>query len=357
MIVLKILAFIFLLGLIIGIHEFGHLLAAKLFKVHVHSYALGMGPRIFHKQIKETSYELRLLPVGGFVSMAGESVNPSKNDEAVPEDRKYYNKKYWQKVIILLAGVVMNFILAIILFSCLVLKSGYATPIKNTISEVTEYSAAYDAGIQPNDKIIAIHCDNKTTKINTFFDITVAIIDATDKTNVVIDYERDGQLMSSDIKLQYNEEEDRYLIGIVGKADEIYEVKWYNAPYFGFRYFIDTLDQFWSSLRILFKPGGLKYLSGPIGIAQATSSAVSAGFIAYIYLIALISANVGIMNLLPLPILDGGQIVFETIQKITKKPIPEKVKLIVILISWLLIIALMVVVFRNDILRLFKIIK
>lgn len=357
MIVLKVLAFIFLLGLIIGIHEFGHLLAAKIFKVHVHSYSLGMGPRLFHKQIKETSYELRLLPIGGYVSMAGESVNSNaEKDKEVPEDKKYCNKKYWQKVIILLAGVIMNFILAISIFSVLVLDSGYAEPIKNTVSEVTEYSAAYEAGIQANDKIIAIHNGNNTTKIKSFYDITIALLDVTDENTLIIDYERDGKLLSSELSPQYNEEENRYLIGITGKSDKIYEVKWYNAPYFGFRYFIDTLNQFWSSIKVLFKPGGLKYLSGPVGIAQVTSSAVSAGVSAYVYLIALISANIGIMNLLPLPILDGGQIVFETIQRISGKQIPDKVKVIVMAACWILIILLMVIVFKNDILRLFHII-
>ena len=158
-----ILAFILLIGIIVFIHEFGHFITAKKFGVFVHEFSLGMGPLLYSKQGKETKYSLRLLPIGGFVSMAGENVNvEAEADKKVPKDRMFCNQKYWKKIIILSAGVIMNILLATLLFSGLLLNGGkYYAPVETYITGITENSPAEKAGFQIGDKVISVIVNDK----------------------------------------------------------------------------------------------------------------------------------------------------------------------------------------------------
>jgi len=353
---ITIAAFIFMLGVTVAIHETGHFLVAKLCNVYVHEYSIGMGPKLFEKQGKETKYQLRLLPIGGFVSMAGEDVNVQKAaDKSVPEERKFYNQPYWKKICILVAGVTMNFLLAIIIFSLLLLHTGgYAAPVKATITGVRENSPAEKAGFEVGDKIIKIQrSDGASMKINSFFDMQVFLYEETDQHSIIYTIERDGNQIDISVTQEYNAEEDRYIIGIQGTSTEIREVKWYNCIWYGIRYFIDTFLNLVTALKMLFMPNGFKQVSGPVGIASATGQVVANGFASYLNLVALLNVNIGMMNLLPLPVLDGGQIVLETIEKIRGKRISEKTKLVILEICWILLIGMMVAATYNDIKRLF----
>lgn len=351
-----ILAFIILIGLIVSIHEFGHFLTAKLFGVYVHEFSIGMGQQLFSKQGKETKYSLRLLPIGGYVSMAGENVNTEvEADKTITEDRKFYNQKYWKKIIILLAGVTMNFMLSWLIFSCIVLNlGGYVSPINTTLSGVMENSPAERAGFKVGDKITAIIVDEHRINVDNFTDIHIATYD-TDGKELTWVIDRNGEVLELNAASEYNADEDRYMVGIQASADKIYEVKWYNAPYYGFRYMIDQGVGLIRSLRLLFLPGGMKQISGPIGIADVAGQAANSGILSYINLIALISLNVGIMNLLPLPVLDGGQIVIETFEKIFKRKMSEKFKFALMATCWILLLGLMFIATYNDIVRIFRV--
>ena len=350
MIFIKILAFILLLGIIVFIHEFGHFITAKLFKVKVHEFSLGMGPSIFKKQGKETIYSLRLLPIGGYVSMAGEDVNSNiEKDKGVSEDRKYYNLPYFKKIIILAAGVIMNFILAISIFSIIALHNGYAEELDSTITSIVEESPAEDAGLLAGDKIIKITKeDGSSMDISSFYDIQVFTYDVTDKDALTYSVNRDGEILDFTLSPKDLKNDGQYYIGIQAENKNVVDVKWYNSPYYGVRYFSDTIKQTFTGLRMLFKPGGIKMMSGPIGIAAVTGEAVSNGILSYLYLIALVSTSIGIFNLLPLPILDGGQIVIETVQKLLKRKMGDKLKFAINLSCWILILILFITVFYND---------
>lgn len=353
--IITVLAFIFLLGIIVLVHEFGHFITAKMCGIYVHEFALGMGPTIYKKQGKETLYSIHLLPIGGFCAMAGEDVNSDdEKDKVIPAERMFCNKKYWQKIIVLLAGVAMNFILAISIFTIIVgLARAYFEPAQATVSSLMENYPAEKAGIEIGDKIIAIDINDKTFKISTFTD--VQLMQSLIESEEVVTYTvvRDNETLKIAVTPIYDEESNSYIIGIYGNSDTKIDVKWYMAPYYGTRMTLDTFSLMIKSLAILFTPTGYKQLSGPIGVATVTGEVVSLGLFSYIILIALLSINVGFVNLLPLPVLDGGQVLLETIQVIFRKRISEKVKIIIMIISWLLLFALMIFVTINDVWKLF----
>ena len=346
-----ILAFILLIGIIVFIHEFGHFITAKKFGVYVHEFSLGMGPKLFSKQGKETKYSLRLLPIGGFVSMAGENVNVEvEADKNIPDERKFCNQKYWKKIIILSAGVVMNILLATLLFSGLLLGGGkYYAPVKTVITGITENSPAESAGFQVGDVVVSVKVDDKEYKVKTFTDMQILLSDKNSDAPSTYIVERNGERLELSAIPEWNEEVERYLIGIQGTSTEERDVNIFNCLYYGFRYCIDLMFTIISSLRMLFMPNGLKQISGPVGIANIAGEAADLGILPFISLLALISLNIGVMNLLPLPVLDGGQIVIETIEKIIRRKIPEKAKVFVMLCCWVLLLGLMVVATINDI--------
>ena len=172
-IILTIIAFIFLLGIIVLVHEFGHFITAKKCGIYVHEFAIGMGPTIFKKKGKETLYSIHLLPIGGFVSMAGEDVNSNLvADRKVTTDRLFCNKNYWQKLLVLLAGVTMNFILALVIYTTLVGISGYyVTPIQTTVTGLMENYPAEVAGIKVGDKITSIKVNGQDFSVKTILQI------------------------------------------------------------------------------------------------------------------------------------------------------------------------------------------
>lgn len=351
-IVLTILAFIAMLAITVAIHEGGHFVTAKLFKVHVHEFSIGMGPKLFQKKRKETTYSIRLLPVGGFVSMAGESVNSNiEADKDVPEEHKFCNQKYWKKLIILVAGVFMNFVLATILLSTVVLVNGkYSAPVTSVIESVSDDGGAKLAGLKPGDRITHITNNNGSDfSVSDILDIQMSNFSVEEGDILTITYERDGVTKTTTLVPTYNEDTKSYILGVVCASQEEHDVKWYTAPYYGIRYAIDNLVNTVKSFKILGANNGLKALSGPVGIAHITGSAVSSGILPYIYLIAIVNISIGFVNLLPLPVLDGGQVVLETIQRLARKRIPEKVTVLVSAATWIVLILLMLVITYNDI--------
>ena len=354
--ILTILAFVFLLGLIVLVHEFGHFIVAKKCGVYAHEFAIGMGPTLFKKKgKKETTYSIHLLPIGGFVSMAGEDVNvKAEADKEVPADRLFCNKKYWQKLLILLAGVFMNFMLALLIYTALILSVGkYATPIPTTITELMTDYPAEEAGMQVGDQITSVIVNGKEFTVNDFSDLQIAHAAITSTQTVVYNVRRGDESLVFEVKPIYDEETHRYMLGIYGSSSDIADVKWYTAPYYGIKYAKDQFLTMLKSLRILFMPGGIKQLSGPVGVASITSDVVSQGFLPYLSLIALLSMNVGLVNLLPLPVLDGGQAVLETLQAIFRHKFSKKFKAITMTVSWSLLVLLMLYVTLNDVLKFF----
>ena len=347
--------FLLALTVIICLHELGHLIAAKIFGVYCYEYSFGMGPVLFQKKGKETTYSIRAIPVGGFVSMAGETdgdeVYP---DVTVPKGRRLTDQKPWKKIIIMLAGVLMNFILAWIIFSMITLSNGtYAVSPKAVIAEVGENSPAEKAGMQPGDKILKITAeDGSFTKPDTFLDMRMFVAEKEDKT-LTYEIQRGEEVVKVSVTPEYNAEQESYMIGIVGNDAELVPVNLLNCWIYGFKMMLLVGSMMFSAIINLFKGIGLKDLSGPVGIYNATEEYVALGFSSYMLLIAQLSLNVGIFNLLPLPVLDGGQVIVTLVEWIIGKPLNQKVKTVIMTVCWVLLIGLMLFVTWNDIARLF----
>ncbi|MBR3348511.1 MAG: site-2 protease family protein [Solobacterium sp.] len=351
---MTIIYFLILLSLIIVIHELGHLFAAKKFGVYCYEFSFGMGPLLYQKQGKETRYSIRAIPIGGYVSMAGESDGDEMYpDIKVPEDRRLVNKPWWQKVIIMLAGVCMNFLLAWVIFSLSILSAGaFATPAKAIVDQVVAGSPAERAGFESGDIIKKITKeDGSSVSPKTYIDMQT--FSSGYNGEEVYTVERNGELIEIAVTPEYNEESQAYLIGIVGPASEVNDVNLLNCWYYGVVEMGIIARLLLTTILGLFRGSGLDQVSGPVGIYQATETYASLGFASFMLLVAQLSLNVGIFNLLPLPVLDGGQIVITLAEAITHRRLNEKVKLGLILVCWALLIGFMLFVTWQDISRLF----
>lgn len=351
---MTIIYFLLLLTVIVCIHEFGHLIAAKIFGVYCYEYSFGMGPALLQKRFGETIYSLRAVPIGGFVSLAGEKDgDETYPDVHVPEGRRLTDQKPWKRIIILLAGVTMNFLLAWVLFSLTILSQGqYAVSPKAVIAEVVAGSPAEQAGLLPGDKVLQItREDGSSVKPETYFDMQVFLADAADQP-AQYRISRNGEELSFEIAAAYDAESDRYLIGIVGSSPEVIQVNALNCWKYGAVEMRSIAGMMLTTIKRLFTGRGLNQLSGPVGIYSVTEQYVSLGFSYYILLMAELSLNVGIFNLLPLPVLDGGQVILTIGEWIAGKPLNEKVRYALMIGCWVILLALMVFVTWNDISRL-----
>lgn len=352
---MTIIYFLLLLSIIICIHELGHLLAAKLFGVYCYEFSFGMGPAIWKKQGKETLYSIRALPIGGFVAMAGESDGDAAYEGVVvPEGRRLTEQKTWKRIIILLAGVTMNFLLSFVIFSLVALGNGvyYESP-KPVIKQVLENSPAEKAGFLPGDVVKKVAMEDGTSiKPNTFLDMTYFFLEYNGGTEYYT-VERNGQTLTLEVVPEYNAQEQRYLIGIQGGEGTEVKINFLNCWKYGAKEMWTLTKLMFTTIARLLRGKGLEQLSGPVGIYNATDQYVSLGFMAYLLLIAQLSLNVGIFNLLPLPVLDGGQVVITLAEKVMGHALNEKFKLGLMGACWIVLIGLMVFVTWNDISRLF----
>ena len=316
--------------LLIFIHELGHFVVAKACGVKVNEFALGMGPAIFKKQKGETLYALRAIPIGGYCAMEGE-------DEESEDERAFNNKKAWQKSLIVVAGAAMNFILCVVILIGICIYSGSPT---TTIGELTPDGPAKAAGLKVGDEIVRI----EDTDINKWEDITTAIGNAEDE--VRIEVIRDNETMIINSKLV--EEDGRMIIGIMPSRDHGFFLGIKNGIQSTKTMTVTMVDTF----RMLFTGEvSVKELSGPVGIVYVVNDTAKMGIMYLFYLTALISLNLAIVNMLPLPALDGGRLLMIIIRKITGKAITDETEGKIHFIGIMLLLALMVYVTWNDIIR------
>ena len=353
---MTIIYFLILLSMIIVIHEAGHLLAAKKFNVFCYEFSFGMGPLLWQKKGKETRCSIRAIPVGGYVSMAGEEDGDALYpDVKVPEGRRLTDIVWWKKIIILLAGVTMNFLMAWVIFSLTMLAGGYyRAPAKAVVEQVVEGSPAEAAGFMPGDKIISVTKeDGSSIHPETYIDMQTFSAGYSGEETYVVE-RADGQQYEIKVTPRYSEEDDAYLIGIVGSSGELEKVNLLNCWYYGALEMGLIARLLFTTIAGLFHGHGLNQLSGPVGIYQATETYAAMGFASFMLLVAQLSLNVGIFNLLPLPVLDGGQIVITLAETIVGKELNDKVKTGLMVACWVLLIGFMVFVTWQDISRLFS---
>ena len=346
--------FLLLLTIIICIHEAGHLIAAKIFNVYCFEYSFGMGPALLQKKGKETVYSLRAIPMGGFVSMAGEAdADEAYPDVVVPDDRRLINQKPWKRVIIMLAGVFMNFMLALLIFSMIFLKNGiYVESPKPIAATIKADSPAEKAGFKPGDLIVKIESeDGNTMRPSSYVDLQIFLLQNTDQ-QLTYTVDRNGEVLDLKVTPEFDEETQSTIIGITSPSPETKDVNFLNCWAYGLKEMKMIMKLLVTTLLSLFRGNGLNQLSGPVGIYNATEQYVSLGLTSYLFLIAELSINVGIFNLLPLPVLDGGQVVITIGEAVAGKKLNDKIKLALMGACWIMLIGIMVFATWNDIVRL-----
>ncbi len=351
---MSLIYFIVVLGVIVLVHELGHLITAKIFKVYCYEFSIGMGPKIHSWKGKETVYSLRLIPLGGYVAMAGEKEEELEmypNIE-IPKGRSLASIKPWKKIIVLVAGAVMNFVLAWIIVAGIFIQLGaYPEPRPPVVAGVVEGGPAELAGFQTGDYITGIVFDDGTIiKPKTFNDILAFTQSYAGEMTYTV--ERGSKELELSVQPQ-QDENGIYLVGIMLPEQKYAKVNLISGFKYGAEYLIDLSKVMMTSMGHLLVGKGLDQMSGPVGIYQATAQQANYGLRAMLLWIAILSLNVGIFNLFPLPVLDGGRIILTGIEWVTKKPINKKIETGLMVGSMVLVLMLFIFVTWQDIIRLF----
>lgn len=333
MIILIILFF----GLLIFVHELGHFIFARIFKVKINEFSIGMGPKLFSKTKNEIKYSLRLLPIGGFVSMKGENYSPENID-----DEGSFNSLFpYKKAIILVAGALVNIIFGFIIM--VIAVSQTPTLLSTTISSVDKNLAVQ--GLQKGDKIIEIN----NNKIYDYMDINFFL--SLDKDKIVdMKVIRNGKQKNFE-SIDLNSSSANF-VKLEKSATNVLKKGFHNS--------ISVIRVVFASLQKMITGDiGIDNLAGPIGTIDVLGSAAKSAkktrnFSGLLFLLALISINIGVFNLLPIPGLDGGRLLFVVIEGIRRKPVSLKAQAIFNSIGMLILFGLIFLVTANDLMRIFK---
>ena len=379
---------IFALGFIIFVHEFGHFMMAKFFKVPVREFSIGMGPRILSKVINNTRYSLKIFPFGGSCAMIGEDSAGSgdfteaddvKIDENglmdfdgvkfTKEEIDKYNFSAIspvKKFFICLSGPFMNFLLAFLLSIFLVSQAGFDVPVISNIAEGSAASLASPVSLKAGDEIIELEVPGEKEKVIAYRDVALFMQLNNDlfvekNYPLAITIKRDNETYKTVVYPKFDEESKRALIGISFGLNENKPVGIVNTIKLAFKELYFYVKTTVMSLRLLIR-GKLsaKDVSGPVGtvavMGDAIDTAKGGGLISILYtiasLIVLISANLGVMNLLPIPALDGGRIVFAAIEMIIGRPIDKNIEGFANAVTMILLLIFMIWIFGMDIYKL-----
>lgn len=335
---------IIIFGFIVIFHEFGHFIVAKKSGIQVFDFSVGFGPSLVHWQRGETTYNIRPIPLGGYCAMG--------EDDAVGEKGNFNEKPVWVRMLVILAGPMFNLILAFLLSVILVSVTGYDKPV---IGKVVESSPAAAAGIQSGDTILKMNGQH----IHVWREITLHNAMYPGETVKVV-YERDGKRHEATVT-PVKSAEGRYMMGVSASDPYYTKANVFTAIQYGFyetqfsvRSTIDGLKM------LIYRKIGIKQLSGPVGIGsfvnnsykQSRGYGARAVFVTMLSIALLISANLGVMNLLPIPALDGGRLLFLIIEAIRRKRIPPEKEGMVHLAGMAALLLLMAVVMYNDITKI-----
>ncbi len=342
---MTIIYFILVLTITIMVHELGHFICAKKAGVYVYEFSLGMGPKLISHKKGETDYSIRLFPIGGFVSMAGEDIS----DNQIAPDRQLCNKSILVRFITMLAGITFNVLLAIILLFIIGLFSGNPTKDTTINNIVSEYPIS-NTSIQIGDVIT--HIDN--VKVSSYEDIALELTVKSGKNVNITVKHSDNTIETINVKPIYTERGDTSGYSYGFSLDTTREKGILNAIKYSFSQTKNLLVQMYRILYYLITGNlSLNNLSGPIGIFTIVGSAAKSGFLNIIYLIAYLCINVAVINLIPFPAFDGGRALFLIIEKIKGSKVNPKIENTIHTIGFVLLMILMLFVSYNDIVRLF----
>ncbi len=373
--IITLLCFILVLGVTVFIHELGHFLFAKKAGIYCYEFSLGMGPVLwkFNRKNDETTYAIRLFPIGGFVQMAGEAVDL---DEDIPEDKRMQSKTWMQRFLTVSAGVLFNFLLALVIFFIVGMITG-TDDQKAYVGSIGENFKVSSSNLQVGDQILKVNGKNSWSSNKTLLllmvnsgknlSLDVKHADGT-KENIIIEPTLVKEVVDDNNNVIYeivsektDDSEYKFGIGLKTKSTSVkvnsikdFFSNVYHGVIYAFVSFASLIDQMvYTCFYLLTGKISLTSLSGPVGIYQVVGESAKYGFINVVYLIGYICVNVGFINLLPLPAFDGGRVFFMIIEAIRKKPVSPKVENIIHAVGLVLLMILMVVITFNDILRLF----
>ena len=341
---------LFGIGLIIGFHELGHFLFGKLFKIKTPAFAVGFGPKLYQRKIGETNFSIGAIPLGGYVESDKES---------------FESKPYWQKMIVLAGGISFNLLFAYFAFCILFMlglpKTEFLYPINTVpiIQKVAQDPVITQLGIQAGDKIIAINNESIENKPLLFLKKLKDTKEKLEKEKTVktakitLDIERDGKTTKIEppfeallnafnkkqIEFKFAEPQRRPFFESIKKGIRLTNV-----------YIINTLLIF----KYMFVKRDTSALGGPILIISKTAEGASKGIKIFLLLLAIISVSLAVINLIPLPILDGGQALLYTIEAIIRRKLPEKTKEVIMIASWIFMLILFVLISTRDVWRVAK---
>jgi len=344
-IIVTIILTILILGILITVHELGHYTAARIFKVTIREFAIGMGPKILKWKSKKTNiqYALRLFPIGGFVNMVGEDESADVNDQGAVS-----NKPVWQRMIITVAGAIMNLVLGILIMAVVIISTpnlGSTTIVKF----IDEAPLTAEAGLMVGDEIYKI----KNARVHIANDLVYEIMrNGTEPVDVTVI--RDGQkIVVFNVQFPVINSQGRdygkvdfYVSGVQKNIGNVLKHSYYQS--------VSSMKMIWQSFYDLIRGKyGLEDMSGPVGVTTAIGEAKEAGSANLLYLCAMITLNLGIFNLLPLPALDGGRLIFQIVELIRGKPVKPEYEGYVHFVGIVLLMLLMVAVTYQDIIKLF----
>ena len=343
---MNILIAILIFSVIILFHELGHFLLAKANGIRVNEFSLGLGPTLIGFTKGDTKYSLKLLPFGGMCAMEGE-------DEESDDDRSFQSKSVWARISVVIAGPLFNFIMAFVLSIVVIGLIGYDKP---ELASVSKGYSAEAAGLQAGDVILKLNHKS----IHFFKEISFySFVHADEPVHVV--YERNGEKRTADLKPIFSEENGRYLYGFGGKNERVrtgfFDTIKYSA--LDVKYWVETTL---GSLKLLVTGKvSLNEMSGPVGIVKTIGTTYNQSKVDGVFYVVmnmltmciLLSANLGVINLLPIPALDGGRLVFLILEAIRGKKLDPNKEGLVHTIGLLLLLGLMVLLLFNDIRKLF----
>lgn len=352
---LQLLVFLGVLSVVVLIHELGHFMAAKFFGVRVDEFGFGLPPKVFRLFRKGgTDFTVNLLPIGGFVRLYGEN---GEAELGVPDERAFWSKKVWKRAIVLVAGVVMNFLLGIVLFGVVYSFLGIPGKIDGVkITEIQQDSPAALAGLEVGDIVTSIQVSNIRYEVSstaTFLET----VGANKGQEIVLTTGRGGFKVTP----RENPPEGQGAVGIVITDSELKTYPWYEMPFRGA--WVGTQEAWAWGKEIVGSFGTLIYrlvtgqgvsrdLAGPVGIYQISNEVRKEGLLAMLQFMGVLSVNLAILNIMPFPALDGGRLVFLVIELVRGKRVKEELEGWVNTVGMLLLLSLMLLITFNDLSRI-----
>lgn len=345
------------IGSLIAFHELGHFLFCKLFKIRTPSFSIGFGPRLISKKIGDTLFSISAIPLGGYVEIAGAAeVGQGEQKEALARDEhSFATKPFWQKFLVMSGGILFNMIFAYVIMILVCMaglpNSPLAQPYNSipTINKIAPNSPAQKAGLEKGDTIIAIN--NK--KIGMNVNMLLSTIKPLANKKVTLLIKRSGEEKNINVTLSERTMLDKK-IGTLGVGFEYSSkaLSFIQAVKQGAQMVHDRMFEIFHVFKYMFTKRDASQVAGPLAIISLTMTGAAKGLKILLILLAIISINLAVLNVLPIPIFDGGQILFYGIEALIGKPLPERIREYIHIATWLLMITLFVYLSAKDIARI-----